>query len=240
MVYAILAAGIGSRLSEEGFVGSKPMVTINGSYMIDRLVNIFTKNKASNIYIIINEHSLDLEVHLNRLAEQAPIIVIKKNTQSSLHSFGALLDYLPDVDKICLTTTDTIFDTKEFKNYIDNFNSDTTIDGLLAVTPHIDDESPLYVTFDTSRKINQITDEPADLDLFVSGGIYCFRKKALSILPEAIKNGMERMRNFQRFLLKENLTLKAYSFHKIIDVDHMQDIEKAQSFLNEIDTKNES
>ena len=43
---------------------------------------------------------------------------------------------------------------------------------------------------------------------------------------------MSRMRNYQRQLIAEGLKLKAYPFSKIVDVDHAEDIKKAEDFLN--------
>ena len=39
------------------------------------------------------------------------------------------------------------------------------------------------------------------------------------------------MRNYQRHLITEGLTIKAYPFSKIIDVDHADDIRKAEQFI---------
>ena len=44
---------------------------------------------------------------------------------------------------------------------------------------------------------------------------------------------MSRMRNFQRQMIADGLKLKAYSFGKIIDVDHIDDVAKAEQFINE-------
>ena len=41
MRYAIIAAGEGSRLAQEGISLPKPLVKINGEAMIDRLIRIF-------------------------------------------------------------------------------------------------------------------------------------------------------------------------------------------------------
>ena len=41
MKYAVIAAGEGSRLVEEGIIEPKPLVRINGETMIDRLLRIF-------------------------------------------------------------------------------------------------------------------------------------------------------------------------------------------------------
>jgi hypothetical protein len=39
------------------------------------------------------------------------------------------------------------------------------------------------------------------------------------------------MRNFQRALVAESLRLKAYSFSKVLDIDHASDIQKAEDLL---------
>ena len=44
---------------------------------------------------------------------------------------------------------------------------------------------------------------------------------------------MSRMRNYQRQLITEGLQLKAYPFSKIVDVDHAEDIQKAEEFLKQ-------
>lgn len=235
MLYAIIAAGEGSRLSNEGYLGLKPMVKINGEMLIDRLINIFLQNNAETIYIIINENSSELAAHLKSYAPSVPIKIITKTTISSLHSFEALLEECGDIEEICLTTTDSVFEKDEFQQYISAFKANKNDDGLLAVTSFIDDESPLYITFDQNQRITQITDQPTQENSFVSGGIYCLRKKGMELVSVAINSGLHRMRNFQRLLIENNLIVKAHSFNKIMDVDHVSDIEKAEHFLSEVE-----
>jgi len=237
MHYAIIAAGEGSRLSNEGYRGLKPMVLIKGEMMIDRLISIFIENEAEAIHIIVNENSEELIAHLNGLRLPVPIHIVVKNTISSLHSFYELLEESANIEEICLTTTDTIFNKEDFSNYINNFQSNKNNDGLLAVTSFIDDESPLYIQFTEDFQITQIVDQPTvgDNYNYISGGIYCLRKKAISLVPIAIKNGLNRMRNFQRLLIDEGLVINAYNFTKIMDVDHVSDIAKAETFLNDIE-----
>lgn len=45
MDYAIIAAGEGSRLAQEGVKWPKPLVRLNGVALIDRLIDVFLKNK---------------------------------------------------------------------------------------------------------------------------------------------------------------------------------------------------
>ena len=156
--------------------------------------------------------------------------ILVKSTPSSMHSFYELSHYL-DGDKICLTTVDTIFKEEEFSGYIQQFIQEDKLDGLMAVTDFIDDEKPLYVETDNELYIRNFLDQ-ADGDCrYISGGIYCLRRPALGVLNNAISQGMSRMRNYQRQLIAEGLRLKAYPFSKIIDVDHADDILKAESFL---------
>ncbi|EJW94426.1 protein containing Nucleotidyl transferase domain protein, partial [gut metagenome] len=54
MKYAIIAAGEGSRLQQEGVNLPKPLVRIGGESMIDRLIRIFRNNGAEEICIIVN------------------------------------------------------------------------------------------------------------------------------------------------------------------------------------------
>lgn len=235
MLYAIIAAGEGSRLSNEGYIGLKPMVRINGEMLIDRLMRIFINNDAEVIYIIINENSSELAEYLKNYESAVPLKIITKTTESSLHSFHELLEEFKDIEELCLTTTDSVFEKEEFQNYIEDFKANKNDDGLLAVTSFIDDESPLYINFDNNNVIKQITDHATQEKSFVSGGIYCLRKKALELVPVAINSGLHRMRNFQRLLIQNNLVVRAHSFNKIMDVDHVSDIEKAEHFLSEVE-----
>jgi NDP-sugar pyrophosphorylase family protein len=233
MNYAIIAAGEGSRLAKEGFTLPKPMVSLNGEMLIDRLISVFARNGAENIFIIINEESAELEQHLESLDPSLPIRITRKSTPSSLHSFYELLKNSDGVEAVCLTTTDTVFKEEEFKAYISAFETNKDIDGLMAVTTFIDDESPLFVDVDADNSITAFADKNENKTPFISGGIYCLRGKALAVVNDAVESGTNRMRNFQRQLLTSGVKLKAYPFSKIVDVDHMADIDTAEHFLLE-------
>lgn len=232
MKFAIISAGEGSRLSQEGSQLPKPLVEINGKAMIDRLVDIFIANGAEQIVIIINNEVQMTKNHLAELKAKSPVPVevVVKTTPSSMHSFFEISRYLKD-DKFCLTTVDTIFGEDEFSKYITEFKSSDK-DGLMAVTDYIDDEKPLYISTDENLKITGFHDTMTEGCKYISGGIYCLTPKAISTLERCIKEGMSRMRNFQRELVADGLDLKAYPFTKILDVDHVSDIAKAEEFLN--------
>lgn len=232
MKFAIISAGEGSRLAQEGVQLPKPLVQLNGMAMIDRLIHIFAKNGAEQVVVIINNEVAQTKEHLalQKKVSEVPLEVIVKTTPSSMHSFYELSTYLKD-DKFCLTTVDTIFREEEFSRFIEAFKASDK-DGLMAVTDYIDDEKPLYISTDEELNITGFHDARTPDCRYISGGIYCLTPKSIDTLQRCMENGMSRMRNFQRQLVADGLHLGAYPFSKILDVDHASDIEKAEAFLN--------
>lgn len=230
MNYAVIAAGEGSRLAQEGITRPKPLVELNGEKMIDRLIRIFLANQATSVSIIVNEHMHEVADYLKGKELPVPFNLIVRSTPSSMHSFYELSHILPK-GKFCLTTVDTIFREDEFARYIAAFESDHEHDGLFAVTDYIEDESPLYVDVDDALDIRGFIDTPYPEARYISGGIYCLRSNAIPVLENAVLANRSRMRNYQRELVQSGFRLKAFPFKKIIDVDHASDIVLAEAFL---------
>lgn len=231
MNYAIIAAGEGSRLAQEGVAKPKPLVELSGEPMIGRLISIFLRCNAESISIIVNEYMTEVREYLESLKLPVPLNLVVKTTPSSMHSFYELSRVMKP-GKFCLTTVDTIFREPDFARYIAAFEADTENDGMMAVTPFIDDEKPLYVETDDQMNIVAFRDAAWDGAKYVSGGIYALNEKSFGVVKECIDNGVSRMRNFQRALVSSGLKLKAYSIDKIIDVDHAEDIATAQKFIS--------
>lgn len=233
MDYAIIAAGEGSRLRQEGIQTPKPLVLIQGEPLIDRLINLFIRANASSINIIVNEEMIVLQEHLRKMQLPIPLQLIVKSTPSSMHSFYELSKLLKN-ERFCLTTVDTIFKETDFSKYIAAFENEET-DGLMGVTDYIDDEKPLYVETDHSLRITGFHDEAPKQPQYISGGIYCLKQSAIPVLQRSMDKGIFRMRNYQRQLIEDGLTIKAFPFSKILDVDHADDIEKANRFVTNME-----
>ena len=231
MNYAIIAAGEGSRLAQEGVAKPKPLVDICGEPMIGRLINLFCRCNAESISIIVNEQMTEVREYIESLSLDIPLNLVVKTTPSSMHSFFELSRVIPK-GRFCLTTVDTIFREQDFRPYIEAMEADERYDGMMAVTDYIDDEKPLYVQTDDDLNITAFRDERYDGAKYISGGIYALNEKAVDVLADCIERGVARMRNFQRALVDAGLRLKAYPMGKILDVDHAGDIEKAKNFIN--------
>ena len=234
MNYAIIAAGEGSRLVQEGVALPKPMVDLDGRPMIRRLIDIFSQCDARSLSVIVNEQMTDVRAYLEKIAPELPFDfhLVVKSTPSSMHSFYEVSRVLP-AGKIILTTVDTIFREPDFSRYAHAFaDAPADVDGMMAVTTFIDDEKPLYVDADPSTDmITAFRDAPTGTDRYISGGIYGLTPKAIDVLAGCMEQGISRMRNYQRALLESGLRLKAYPFDKIVDVDHAADIRTAREFI---------
>lgn len=239
MKYAIIAAGEGSRLAAEGVSAPKPLVKVGGEALIDRLIRVFMDNNAEEIVVICNDLTTLVAQHLVELQRDGlkgrpvPLRFCVKSTPSSMHSFFEISPYLQD-SPFVLTTVDTIFREEEFSQYVENFCQlieSGKADGLMGVTDYIDDEKPLYVDTDSQLHILHFLDKQ-DHPRYISGGIYGLMPNAIETLQRCMQRGESRMRNFQRALLTDGRRLKAWTFSKVLDIDHAEDVRKAEDFLN--------
>lgn len=232
MHYAIIAAGDGSRLTSEGIDVPKPMVKINGETLIERLIRIFSQNGAESISIIINSTKPQLVDYMTKLSGHVKNMnLISETTPSSVHSFYKLRRYI--TGPFCLTTVDTVFNEKEFAEYIGMFRQNTDYDGIMGVTSYIDDEKPLYIKTTPTGDIEGFYDQYQEGMQYISAGIYSLKPVALQVLDRFMQSGQSRMRNYQRALVEAGLKLHAYPFGKVIDIDHKSDIAKAEEIARQ-------
>ena len=235
--FGIIAAGDGNRIKEEGSSLPKPLVEIEGMPMIGRLIKIMQGSGAASISVIVNSDMPDVIDYVNYLKSQTgcPLKILDKKTESSMHTFYELVKLMQPEDRFVVTTVDTIFRQQDFNRYVEKLkNSSRDRDGVMGVTDFIDDEKPLYVEVDREGKITGYKDLPETGIKYVSAGIYGLNRKSLPILQNCIETGVKRMRNFQRALVDAGLNIYAFNLGKVVDVDHMEDIAKANEFLKNI------
>ncbi len=229
MNFAIIAAGEGQRLKEEGLACPKPLVKINGVTLIDRLLGLCIANGATSISCIVNQDSADLIQHMENLELPVRLNLYIKSTPSSLHSLYELRTYLWGVPFV-LMTTDTIFNPLEFQEFLSLCRTQTQ-KSVIAVTDFVDDEKPLYAQFNNNGTITKFSDTPVSSN-YVTGGIYFFHNDIFESAARILTSGQQRLRNLLKYLVENGYQMKAYKFSKMIDVDHVSDIPKAEAFLN--------
>jgi len=229
MKAGIIAAGEGNRLRAEGIQLPKPLVSVDGVPLIERLLRSYERCGISEVICIINEYSLEIKRFVEAKNFRIPVKFVVKTTPSSMHSLFALAPHLGAEDPFLLSTVDSIFNEPDLKAFLRHSEGRSEADGILAITDFIDDENPLYVQFDSSGRISSFS-KPEDRG-WVTGGLYIFSPRIFNEINEILNLRIERLRNFLVYLLKKGYILETFPFAKIVDVDHVQDIRTAEDLL---------
>lgn len=240
MRYAIIAAGEGARLAQEGVAEPKPLVRVAGEPLIDRLIRIFMAHQATEICVICRSQMPSVAHHLQQIqsdglyGQTVPLRVLVKSTPSSMHSLYELSPWLAQ-GWFCATTVDTLFREEEFSDYIEALSTMARLsdgDGLMGVTGYIDDERPLYVGTDTTGAVTGFHDDRQPDSRWISAGIYGLSPRVIGTLCDCVKRGEQRMRSFQRAMVADGMRLRAFPFGRVFDIDHAADIDKAERWLS--------
>ncbi len=233
MILSIIAAGEGSRLKSEGIPVSKPLIKVGGMALIDRLISTAANNNITKIVCVINEESKDVLEHIQKSNYEIPVKVKIKSTPSSLHTMYELREFVNE--PFLMGTVDSIFVPDEYSKFVNycslsvSNNTENSPDVILGITDYIDDETPLCVELN-GKNIISFHNEKANYK-WATGGIYYFKPDVFQFAEKAINSGIFRLRNLLNMLLKEGLKVEGFKFSKIIDIDHSDDIKKANDFL---------
>ncbi len=233
MKLAIIGAGEGSRLRDEGITVPKPLIPVRGVPLIDRIIRNGVSCGATSVHLIINAAFGAVREHLESVDFGVPIDCELRSTPSSMHTLFTLAPKL-QAESFCLATVDTVFREEDFRTFVQYARSNENFDGVLAITDYIDDEKPLCVTLDAERRIIEFLDSQ-EKSHWATGGIYYFSPSIFRQIELALERRIERLRNFLRLLIEQGYDLRAFPFSKIIDVDHASDIQAAEQFLSEGD-----
>jgi len=228
MILTIIAAGEGSRLKSEGINIPKPLVKVGKTTLVERLITNAIQNGIGKVCIIVNEESGEVVNFIKKRNFKIPIQIKIKSTPSSLHSMYELKDFVSE--PFLMGTVDSIFKPDEYSNFINYCKENKSADVILGITDYIDDETPLCVELN-GKNIISFHNENGN-HKWATGGVYYFRPQVFPFAKKAIDSGIFRLRNFLNLLLKEKKQIEGFKFSKIIDIDHLSDIKKANDFVN--------
>ena len=149
----ILAGGRGSRLAADGIETPKALVEVAGRPQIVNLIRTFDELGCESIICMVREGIT--------VAEPGPAKVRTCRTPSSLHTLVAGLSMVPDGPVFC-AMVDTVMPAADWRRLYQGVTERLAAGSLavLAVTPFVDDELPLYVTRDMAGLVTEIFDAP--------------------------------------------------------------------------------
>jgi len=222
--FGILGAGLGNRIQELG--KSKPLLKLNGKPLLERFFHLLEDQKVADIYCALREELLSPQDKKN-LPPGAHYSFV--NTESSLHTLCELIQIMGKQKSALFSMADTVLLPKDLRYFIEEcYQLPPNYCAILA-TPHVDDESPLWVKIDQNSHAISFGKEPTSL---VTSGMYFLSPQAMEIAEKMLSQGTVKMRNFLGALAQESIPIKTIVVTKTIDVDHPSDLLKAADFLS--------
>ena len=222
----ILAGGRGSRLAADGVETPKALVEVAGRPQIVNVIETFAELGCESITCMVRE-GITVDV-------PGPTVVGTCRTPSSLHTLVAGLAIVPPGPVFC-AMVDTVMPSADWHRVYRGVSARLTAGSLavLAVTPFVDDELPLYVTRNAEGLATGIFDTPppaSSVPVLVTGGVYGLSPEARRLAAVAVSS-LHRMRAFLRLLVGLRAPVATVEVPRIIDLDHKRDLDAAERWL---------
>jgi NDP-sugar pyrophosphorylase family protein len=229
----ILAAGEGRRLAADGVRQPKSLVQVGGRAQLPHLIGTLRALGCETVTCMVPFQLARRLSALSSVADQPRITVVGCRTPSSLHTLALGLAAIPSGTVLC-TMVDTVMrgtDWTTLGNAIQE-RLDGGTDLVLAVTPYVDDERPVYVAVAEDGTVRGISETPVE-PVAVTGGVYGLSNAARAAVRGAIGRQTERLRQFLAFAAAGSLRVTAVSVPRIIDLDRASDLAAANRWIED-------
>lgn len=219
----IIAAGEGTRLRAAGYAMPKPLVPVAGVPLIEWTITNFLAAGLTRVVIIVNEDGRACVDWVRSRFPDLDADFIVKTTRSSLESFlevgrrlGGRRAVMSTVDAWCRPT--------DFAGFVDAASRRPSAASVLAVTPFVEDENPLWVTVDGDGRV---TDLGGGAGSLVTAGMYVVSERAWAAAPPPL----DRLREFLGWLARQGEPLYTETIETVVDVDRASDVAVAEALL---------
>jgi NDP-sugar pyrophosphorylase family protein len=232
MKMGIIAAGTGERLARGGVITPKPLVPIRGKPLIARVIEAGAQLNVNSIACIVNDLDPSVAGFLRSSHWPVPVEIVVRTTPSSMESLFCLAPLLSD-EPFVLFTVDVVCAQEVVRDFFRKAMGLADSKGVLALTGFVDDEKPLWAAVNSSNRIIALGDA-ARGSQFVTAGFYYFTPDIFAEIAQARRKKLSALRQFLGHLIDEGYPIYGVPVAKTIDVDHPEDMEKAEAYLKEI------
>jgi NDP-sugar pyrophosphorylase family protein len=228
----IIAAGAGSRLRQAGWLMPKPMVPVAGVPLIAHVIGNFITAGITSLVIIMNEQEGDCIPLVQSRFPNIDLQFIVKTTRSSLESFLEVGRRLGS-GRALMSTVDAWCPPEEFSRFVRAARQCPPEAVVLAVTPLVADEHPLWVALDASGYITSLGGEAGEM---VTAGIYIVPERVRSISPP---RELGRLREFLAWLVNQGQPVYGVIMERVVDVDRAEDVALAEALAHQLTGESE-
>jgi len=161
-----------------------------------------------------------------------PLKVIECRTPSSLHTLVEGLRAVAPGPVFC-SMVDTVMRPHDWQAVYRETERQLAegADMVLAVTPYVDDESPVYVRTGEDGFVRSVSDEPLH-PRCITGGVYGLSAGARDAAADAVDRGVHKMRRFLAGVVADGGRVGVVEVPRIIDIDRPSDLQTANAWLN--------
>lgn len=223
----IIAAGEGSRLRQAGFPMPKPLVPVAGLPLIGWVIRNFVAAGITSPVIIVNERETDCVDWVTTRFPDLDLRFIVKTTRSSLESFVEVATGLGP-GRALISTVDAWCRPEDFVGFVEAAGRRPPGATVLAVTPFVADEHPLWVKLDGRGRITRLGGASGDM---VTAGMYLVSEQVRMTSPPP---GLERLREFLAWLGDQGTPLYGEVIPTVVDVDRAEDVAVAEALANAV------
>ena len=220
----IIAAGEGSRLRSLGM--PKPLVSVAGEPLLAHVLKNFAAAGITPVSVIFNGEEEDCAAFVREHFAELVRTVLVKTTDSSLESFQAILACSPP-GRLLISTVDAFCPPEDFVAFARAAENAPEGATVLAVTPLIADEKPLWVRLDSDGRVTRVGGSSGDA---VTAGIYAVAPAVRDLKPPAPRGSL---REFLSWLCAAGHAMSGVAMPRVIDVDRPEDLRLAEDMVRE-------
>jgi NDP-sugar pyrophosphorylase family protein len=217
----VIAAGEGSRL--KSLSRPKPLVPVAGVPLLERVLANFKAAGISRAALIFNEDEEDCASFARSRFPDLVRTIVVRTTPHSLESFRTILSVSPP-GRLLVATVDTLCRTEDFVAFVRSAE-ERAEETVIAVTPLVADEKPLWVRMDRDRRVTGIGGSSGDA---VTAGFYVVSEAARRRTPPA---SLGRLREYLAWLCESGEPIRAFAIETAVDVDRPEDVRLAETLF---------
>ena len=184
-------SGLGQRFVDAGYKDPKPLIIVDGIYIIEHIINLFNKKKDNFIFICNNLHLKETNMRqiLNDICPKCKIFEVPvEGRQGPVHAVSLIFDNIPNDEEIIVSYCDygTWWKYDDFLKDNRERNADGSIACYRGFHPHMlgtDNYAFLREKEVGSRWMDKIQEKQPftnnRMDEYASNGTYYFKNGAI-------------------------------------------------------------
>jgi NDP-sugar pyrophosphorylase family protein len=219
---AIIAAGEGSRLRRDGWTDPKPLVRVAGVPLLETIVTNFSAASIAPLTIIVNEDERACVAWARARFPALDLRFIVKTTASSLESFAEVAAAAPP-GPLLVSTVDAWCRPEDFGAFVRAAARRPADAVVLAVTPLVHDERPLWVTLAPDGRVRALGGAHGDV---VTAGVYAIPARVRALARPA---HLGRLRDYLAWLVASGEVVYGDVIERVVDVDCASDVTLAEA-----------